>query len=70
MIREDDDPRPGTASSLPLSRSFVVQFSTETLASANRFVGRVEHIESGRGRRFGTLDELVAFVTEFLDDPD
>jgi len=33
------------AVSLPVSRAFVVQFSADTLASANCFAGRVEHIE-------------------------
>jgi len=50
-------------------RAFVVQFSADTLASANCFAGRVEHIESGRCRRFATLDELVAFVTSCLEEP-
>jgi len=58
------------AVSLPPSRAFVVQFSIDTLASAHRFAGRVEHIESGRGRRFATVDELLAFVTSCLEDPD
>jgi len=57
------------AVSLPVSRAFVVQFSADTLASANCFAGRVEHIESGRCRRFATLDELVAFVTSCLEEP-
>ena len=58
------------APSLPVSRAFVVQFSADTLPSMNRFMGRVEHIESGRSRRFATLYELVAFVTSCLEEPD
>jgi hypothetical protein len=56
------------AVSLPPSRAFVVQFSADTLASANRFRGRVEHIESARSRRFATLDELVTFMTSCLEE--
>jgi hypothetical protein len=51
---------------LPVSRSFVVQFSDDTAPPSARFLGRVEHIESGRSRRFASLDELVAFVSEVL----
>ena len=58
------------AAPLPVSRAFVVQFSADALPSANRFAGRVEHIESGRSRRFAALDELVAFVTSCLEEPD
>jgi hypothetical protein len=66
---DEDEPASG-APSLPVSRAFVVQFSADTLASANRFAGRIEHIESGRGRRFTTLAELMAFVTACLEKPD
>ena len=54
--------------SLPASRAFVVQFSADTVASANRLAGRAEHIESGRCRRFTTVDELKAFVAACLDE--
>jgi hypothetical protein len=53
-----------------VSRAFVVQFSADTLPSANRFRGRVEHIESARSRRFAALDELLAFMTSCLEQPD
>jgi hypothetical protein len=56
----------GGGSLLPPSRSFVVQFSDDTAPPSGRFLGRVEHIESGRSRRFASLEELVAFVSEVL----
>ena len=56
----------GGGFSLPVSRSFVVQFTRDTAPAARCFRGRVEHIESGRSRRFASLDELVAFVGEVL----
>jgi hypothetical protein len=49
------------------SRSFVVQFGDATTPSAGVFVGRIEHIESGRSRRFTGFDELAAFVAEVLE---
>jgi AraC-like DNA-binding protein len=55
---------------LPMSRSFVVQFAADTLPASNRYHGRVEHIDSGRSRRFASLDELIAFVNEVLDAED
>jgi hypothetical protein len=54
-------------SSLPLSRSFIVQFSRDTAPSCRRFRGRVEQLHSGRARRFDSLDDLMLFVTQILD---
>jgi len=54
-------------SSLPVSRSFVVQFTADTVPASRRFRGRVEHIDSGRSRRFNSLDDLAAFITEVLE---
>ena len=54
------------AAGLPPSRSFVVQFGGAAAPSAGTFVGRIEHIASGRSRRFGSLEELSAFVAEVL----
>jgi len=51
---------------LPVSRSFVVQLSADTSRDSRRFRGRVEHIASGRSRRFESLDELEAFLAEVL----
>jgi hypothetical protein len=50
-----------------LSRSFVVQFTRDTLPAGRRFRGRVEHLGSGRSRRFASIDDLVEFVAETLD---
>ena len=43
-----------------------MQFTADTAPAASSFRGRVEHIESGRSRRFGSLDDLLAFVEELL----
>ena len=58
-------PRCGS-SLLPLSRSFVVQFTRDTVPASRCFRGRVEHIDSGRARRFASLDDLLTFVRDVL----
>ncbi len=50
----------------PSSRAFVVQL-TRDLASES-LAGRVEHVSSGRSRRFGSHDDLVEFMREVLGD--
>lgn len=53
-------------SPLPAARAFVVQLRAQTDPAADLFVGRVEHIASGEGLRFGSADELLAFMTKVL----
>jgi len=67
-----DDERAGVGggpggSSLPVSRSFVVQLVADTVPASRGFRGRVEHIESGRSRRFASLEDLGAFIGEVLE---
>ena len=69
MVGHDDGGSAVPLPSLPAARAFVLQFSSDTLPSANRFAGRIEHMESGRCRRFATVDELMAFVSSCLDEP-
>jgi hypothetical protein len=54
------------SSSLPVSRSFVVQLSGDTVPGAKRFRGRAEHIDSGRSGRFESIDDLIAFFSEVV----
>jgi hypothetical protein len=59
---------------LPPSRAFVVQFADGAVPAEGVFTGRIEHIDSGRSRRFASLDELTVFVAEAIaqaeaDDP-
>lgn len=55
-----------TADGLSVSRSFVVQFTRDTAPARHRVHGRIEHIDSGRARRFESIEELVAFVDDVL----
>lgn len=53
---------------LPQHYAFVVQFHAETSLAQARYVGRVEHVTSGRATRFHTLAELLAFMELVLRD--
>jgi hypothetical protein len=48
------------------TQAFVVQFGRGTDIDIGRMTGRVEHVVSGKGARFQSLDELVAFMREVL----
>jgi len=50
-----------------VSRSFVVQFTADTVPVSQQFRGRVEHIESGRSRRFAALEDLAVFIREVVE---
>ncbi len=47
-------------------RAFVVQFYPQTDPTTEHFVGRVEHVVSGRRCRFESVERLVAFVGQML----
>ena len=53
---------------LPLQSAFVVQFRVETDVARQRYVGRVEHVASGRATAFRSWRELQAFVTQVLTE--
>ncbi len=50
----------------PLSpeRAFVVQFRSGS--GPGRFADRVEHMPSAQATHFGSLEELLAFITRVL----
>jgi hypothetical protein len=52
--------------SLPVQRAFVVQFRDDTDVAAERLVGRVEHVVSGRATHFSSLEELLTFIGRVL----
>lgn len=51
---------------LPPERAFVVQFRQLVDPSGELFVGRAEHIASGTEVRFGSVEALIAFITDVL----
>ena len=54
---------------LSISRAFVVQFRDETDVEAECFVGRVEHVVSGKATHFSSLKEMLAFIERVLAEP-
>jgi hypothetical protein len=43
-----------------------VQFQEETDVEQRQLLGRVEHVMSGKNRRFQSLEELLEFVRQIL----
>ena len=60
---EDDKPR------YPADHSFVIQFQQQAGDGEGRR-GQIEHLTSGRARRFDSDDQLLAFVAEMLSGLD
>jgi len=48
--------------------AFVIQFRPETNLELGRFEGRVEHVQSCKAKRFHSLAELLAFITNALNE--
>jgi hypothetical protein len=55
-----------TEAPLPAERAFVVQLRAQTVAGADLFIGRVEHVASGDAARFSSAEDLLAFITKML----
>ena len=51
---------------LPTAKAFVLQLSRETGPALTPFVGRVEHLATGRRSRFHTVEEFLAAVARLL----
>ena len=61
MNHHDDEARPP-----PGQRGFAVQLHAAADVAQGRWMGRVEHVVSGRATHFHTLDEFVAFIAQVL----
>ena len=57
MNHHDDEARP-----LPVRRGFAVQPHAAADVAQGQWMGRVEHVVSGRATHFHRLDGLVAFI--------
>ena len=44
----------------------MVQFRNDTAVELGRFIGRIEHVRSGRSGHFKSLEELLAFIGQVL----
>lgn len=56
------------APELPTGRAFVLQLSRDTGPTLQPFVGRVEHLASGRRARFATFEDFRAAVIQLLSE--
>lgn len=52
----------------PSNRAFVLQFHREADLKADRCFGRIEQVVSGKVGHFQSPEELLAFLTERLDE--
>jgi hypothetical protein len=55
---------------LPPEAAFVVQLQGDADVATGTVSGRVEHVASGRAKRFRSLPELLAFISQVLAPPD
>lgn len=53
---------------LPTNRAFVVQFCAAAEVEPGHFAGRVEHVASGRILYFHSVEELLAFIGQILNE--
>jgi len=63
-VQSESDSRP----LLPYAKSFVVRFAEDTDPRLIRATGRVEHLETGRRARFGSVVELLVSIGGLLAD--
>ncbi len=62
-MTRDDPPR------FPVDCAFVIQFA-HPHSGVDPHLGRIEHVVSGRARRFRDETQLMTFVAEVLASPD
>jgi hypothetical protein len=48
--------------------AFVVQFQSDTAVEQGHLVGRVEHVVSGKATTFQSLETLLAFIAQVLQE--
>ena len=51
-----------------MRRGFVIQLHSETDRYPIKFAGRVEHVDSGRADGFRSVEELVRFIQETVQE--
>ena len=51
-----------------MKRAFVLRLGPESRPSSGKFEGRVEEVDSGRSRKFGSVEEFFEFLQRCLDE--
>jgi hypothetical protein len=50
-----------------MKRAFVLRLTPEARPVGGTFQGRVEEVDSGRTKKFGTIEEFLNFLQQCLD---
>ena len=59
---------PNDPSALSVHTAFVVHFRRNTDIAHDRIAGRVEHVVTGQRQQFASLEELLRFIAQILND--
>jgi hypothetical protein len=51
-----------------MRRGFVIQLNSDVELDQAKFVGRVEHVDSGRSDGFRSVEELVKFIEQTVKE--
>ena len=51
-----------------MKRAFVLRLTPEAAPVAGKFEGRVEEVDSGKTRRFVTVEEFLEFLQKCLNE--
>jgi len=51
-----------------MKRAFVIRLTPEAEPVAGKFEGRVEEVDSGKSRRFVTVEEFLEFLQKCLNE--
>ena len=51
-----------------MKRAFVLRLGPESRPSGDKFEGRVEEVDSGKSRKFGSVEEFLEFLQRCLDE--
>jgi hypothetical protein len=51
-----------------MKRAFVLRLTPEAQPLSGKFEGRVEEVDSGKTRRFVTVEELLEFLQKCLNE--
>jgi hypothetical protein len=62
------EPESPNAPELPTGKAFVLQLSHDTGPTLQPFVGRVEHLATGRRARFATFEDFQQAVSRLLGE--
>lgn len=52
-----------------MKRAFVLRLTPEASPVDGKFEGRVEEVDSGRTRKFSSIEEFLGFLQQCLNHP-